>query len=120
MSEIKLNPEAKAMWVAALRSGKYKQGKGQLKDSTGGLCCLGVAQDVFGAPGSIRMYADAGVCTTDVFSRLGIPVTNLMGELGACMDVPSVTINGRYHSLYVHNDTGASFEQIADAIENQL
>lgn len=29
-------------WIAALRSGKYKQGKGQLQSDTG-FCCLGVA-----------------------------------------------------------------------------
>ena len=38
----KLNPEAKAKWVAALRSGKYKQGHGRLRDGDT-FCCLGVA-----------------------------------------------------------------------------
>ena len=35
-------------WVAALRSGKYKQGKGQLYDNLDEkYCCLGVACDLF-------------------------------------------------------------------------
>ena len=34
-------PELKAKWVAALRSGKYKQGKGTLYKG-GKHCCLGV------------------------------------------------------------------------------
>jgi hypothetical protein len=37
--------EARA-WVAALRSGEYKQGKGQLKTPEGNFCCLGVANEV--------------------------------------------------------------------------
>lgn len=34
-------------WVAALRSGKYKQGIGKLKDEASGCyCCLGVEREV--------------------------------------------------------------------------
>lgn len=33
-------------WVKALRSGRYKQGKGQL-NALGRHCCLGVACDIF-------------------------------------------------------------------------
>lgn len=35
-------------WVKALRSGKYEQGRGLLKDSQGAFCCLGVACDISG------------------------------------------------------------------------
>lgn len=41
----KMNPEIKAKWVAALRSGDYEQGRGYLH--RGGFCCLGVACDLF-------------------------------------------------------------------------
>lgn len=37
-----MNPEVKAKWVAALRSGKYDQGRGQLRSPDGYFCCLGV------------------------------------------------------------------------------
>lgn len=40
-----MNPEVKAEWVAALRSGEYMQTKGHLKDSNG-MCCLGVLCDI--------------------------------------------------------------------------
>ena len=33
-------------WVAALRSGKYKQTRKRLKDKDGSMCCLGVACDL--------------------------------------------------------------------------
>lgn len=44
-----MNPEIKAQWVTALRSGEYKQGRGNLrwisaKGST--YCCLGVLSDL--------------------------------------------------------------------------
>lgn len=36
-----MNKEIKKLWIEALRSGKYKQGKGKLKRD-GKYCCLGV------------------------------------------------------------------------------
>ena len=33
-------------WVKALRSGKYKQGQGELRDIDNQFCCLGVLADV--------------------------------------------------------------------------
>ncbi len=38
-----MNPEVKALWVGALRSGKYKQGRGRLHDpADNSFCCMGV------------------------------------------------------------------------------
>lgn len=46
----KLHPEIKAQWVAALRSGEYKQGQGGLQsitaDGVATHCCLGVLCDI--------------------------------------------------------------------------
>lgn len=36
----------KARWVAALRSGKYKQGRGSLQTGEGEFCCLGVLCEI--------------------------------------------------------------------------
>ena len=52
----KMNPEIKAKWVAALRSGQYQQGKGYLKrwdaDAlTPSHCCLGVLCEIAKAEG---------------------------------------------------------------------
>ena len=43
---VKLPPEFKAAWVAALRSGKYQQATEVLKNPDGHFCCLGVALDL--------------------------------------------------------------------------
>jgi hypothetical protein len=41
-----MNVEMKQKWVAALRSGNYKQGEGRLRDSRNCYCCLGVLCDI--------------------------------------------------------------------------
>lgn len=43
--KVKLNKNA-LLWVRALRSGKYKQGR-QVLNSPKGFCCLGVACDLY-------------------------------------------------------------------------
>lgn len=48
MDNQKLPEEFKRKWVEALRSGKYKQGRGQLKDTQDQYCCLGVACIIVG------------------------------------------------------------------------
>ena len=45
-----MNKEIAKLWVAALRSGKYKQGRGYLhsiKDDNETFCCLGVLCDLY-------------------------------------------------------------------------
>lgn len=41
-----MNPEVKARWLAALRSGEHSQVKGQLHRLGEGYCCLGVLCEV--------------------------------------------------------------------------
>lgn len=41
-----MNKEIKEKWVAALRSGEYKQGTGCLHDTNDSYCCLGVLCDL--------------------------------------------------------------------------
>jgi hypothetical protein len=47
LTETKMPAEFKAKWIAALRSGKYKQTVSRLRDNFG-YCCLGVACDISG------------------------------------------------------------------------
>lgn len=64
-----LGPNQKA-WIAALRSGKYKQGQNWLNND-GKLCCLGVACEVMGMPsepantgGGVTQYGDYAATET--------------------------------------------------------
>ena len=43
-------------WIAALRSGKYKQGKGFLRDENDNYCCLGVLLSNIQYPRNVYEY----------------------------------------------------------------
>jgi hypothetical protein len=96
-----VNTEIKAKWVAALRSGEYKQIKGNLKTSSG-YCCLGV------------------LCEID---DIEFVESNVSG------DGPNASVY-TYLNMFVGpknsdtcikmNDNGKSFNEIADWIEANL
>lgn len=101
-------------WVAALRSGEYKQTKGHLKCDSG-YCCLGVLCDLEGV---------------DWVPRMGHPSQFHFLEKTSCYEVPISwygTISNEKASRYgiidfvseliAMNDTGKSFAEIADWIE---
>lgn len=113
-----LNPVAKK-WVAALRSGKYKQGKGALHQKTGNkFCCLGV------------------LCTLAVKAKV-IPAPKLYqyskqfsykGRTGTLPDQVAkwagLSSNSgqmfhKYSDLTEANDGGVRFKTIAKIIESE-
>jgi hypothetical protein len=105
-----LNENAKK-WVAALRSGEYKQAQSQLKTEIGH-CCLGVA---------CELAKQAGVISDYKSSEWFLPVT-VRNWLGLA------THGGTYQesedtdldmSLARKNDRGATFSEIADIIESE-
>lgn len=87
-------------WVEALRSGKYKQGKGCLRYGDN-YCCLGVLCEVAGIP---------AVPNGPYFSYQG-HVNTVPNDLGKQM--PGVN----WHSLVLKNDYGMSFNEIADLLD---
>lgn len=103
----KMNPAQKAEWVAALRSGEYKQAQNHLH-TPHGFCCLGVLCDVI-KPDAWELigsgnYAHAGwenVLSDD------------MRRFAALPDAP-------LNVLMSMNDRGRSFSEIADYIEEHL
>lgn len=120
---MKMNPEWKAKWLTALRSGDYEQCTGKLHEKDDGFCCLGVLCDIY--PGgrweegpdenSVEMVS----CHGSSKSSQVLP-HSLSKELG--IDNSSVLIDdkGADNWLAALNDAGASFEEIADIIEEQL
>jgi hypothetical protein len=134
-------------WVAALRSGEYPQARGGLHiiretQSGPGFCCLGVLCDLFTKvdPGhcrwtnisklpdedSTRFFIECGseLSTTAVPQRVQ-SWSGLRSGVGYCTK-PSLadtfgylneSVIGNNPSLANANDNGASFEQIADFIE---
>ncbi|MGA0595643.1 hypothetical protein [Enterovirga sp. CN4-39] len=126
-SERKLDPELKARWVAALRSGEFKQTTGTLKDSKG-YCCLGVlchvAKDELATKLGIRIeeaddrllvVVPDGEGHAEILNDRELPLY-VEHELGLYEDTPS---------LVAMNDglgfaDGKSFPEIADYIEGAL
>jgi hypothetical protein len=139
-----MNPEVKAKWVSALRSGKYQQGKHLLRPTENQFCCLGVLCDIAQQEmkgvwedseehaGYYFLYDNSWGDKSSEDSELPFQVmewAELMNEN------PKVTMNERnikenYKdiiytdskiSLAELNDTyGYNFNQLADIIEEQL
>lgn len=119
-----MNPEFKAKWVAALRSGEYKQCKNSLRQEDG-FCCLGVACDISGL-GSWT----SNMSTTDYLyavedereeSRLTSTIVDYMGVAKSFDRVGYIPFytdrDGNRVALTILNDEGCTFDQIADIIE---
>lgn len=124
MSTLKsaLNPVAQK-WVEALRSGKYKQAKGQLAihDEKGAVkyCCLGVLCELAVAEGIVKKK-EKGKSHVIVYGQrddlLPVKVQKWAG-LKTNNGKVSQELQGR--SLAVLNDEGISFKKIARLIEQR-
>ena len=117
-----MKPEIKAAWIAALRSGEYKQGRQRLRRTGVGHCCLGVICDVYskltGGAGQWE-EPDANWGERFTFGRDSdavFPTEKLLAVLGLKKEDAS--------TLYKMNDgivnTPRSFAEIADWIEKNV
>ena len=123
---LKLDPDFKARWVAALRSGEYTQGHSRLYDSTDHtLCCLGVGCLVSGIPRErlegIPMPTPDMV--TSWFSDSCVPYHEV-NPYDNCIEASFFSVSLGPNELgstlpELNDDLGYSFEQIADIIEEQ-
>lgn len=106
-----MNEHNKA-WLIALRSGEYKQGKGELRSRNNKFCCIGVACQVMN-PNNWKEN-DIEWIASYMFDGEGfIAPRSLLKESGLS--------NGFYSSLYPLNDEmGFSFENIADYVEGKV
>jgi hypothetical protein len=115
-----LNENAKK-WVAALRSGNYKQGKSWLRKGDQ-FCCLGVACELAVEEGVIEpgLVISGGVQKyAGQDSYLPLPVQDWLG-LSNYEAVYLEDPKERATSLTIKNDKDClSFEQIADIIERE-
>lgn len=122
-----MNKRIKKLWIKALRSGRYKQGGGGLRPTEVTFCCLGVLCDVQRREdhGRWRREKDGGEF---VFEGNGTtidecPATGTL-PLGTCAwaglpDDGDPKLGRRYTAANL-NDSGKSFDYIADRIEKYL
>lgn len=112
-----MNAEVKQAWLDALRSGKYKQGKGQLRSTYSNksmYCCLGVLCDLHSQkhgvswtikeddfPSCHRYFGEINYCPGEVseWSGLSGPDAQTLADM---------------------NDDGDNFNEIAQYIEDAL
>ncbi len=131
MSELKLKPEIKALWTGALRSGAFGQCASKLADGHGSYCCLGVLSELAARQGVIeeglfcgsdeatfvRYDNESGTLPRKVADWAFEPFVHYSVD---SWDNPMVRTDERMTTLAELNDTGKSFNEIADIIEEQL
>jgi hypothetical protein len=132
METIKMNPELKSIWIAALRDGSHIQAEGVLfegltEDGRPKMCCLGVLEHVCG--NEIEMFN-----TIDESDR---EILHMPDDLRDARKSPKDVLNQSWEDkswngdmppykatlggyLAHMNDYGATFNQIADYIEKHI
>jgi hypothetical protein len=118
-----MNKTIKKKWVAALRSGHYQQAKAQLKDNRGRYCCLGVLATVQGARWTkskrserLAPWIEGNLVCGGEPHHPATYDAYLSGEFRRRVGLAE----SHHEHLVSMNDDGASFEAIADYIEENL
>ena len=106
-----MKEEIKNLWVEALRSNKYKQGKGNLRNINDEFCCLGVLCDI-SLQYSLLEWELKSLNYSILNHSTVLPI-EVMNWADIKMEL------GEYEKscLSTQNDIGKSFEEIADIIE---
>lgn len=121
----KMDPELKAKWLEALRSGKYEQGIRVLKTKEGKFCCLGVLCDISGKGSFIEDLGDYDIiggpilhanCTGDVV------LENIAGlQINPKDETKGFTLTRMNDGCMPDTDSKRfSFAEIAEYIEKVL
>lgn len=125
-----MNPEIKTLWLDALRSGEYKQGKHALhRLADNSFCCLGVLCDVVVKSDMVDIvveeHSGVSVYNGDALTLpLAIAEVAQINPFGGLLDGGAVWSSGGhlpYRELTEINDyTDLTFNEIADIIEEKF
>lgn len=131
MNPKQMNPEVKALWLEALRSGHYDQGVGNLKagdPDNPAYCCLGVLCELAVSAGVIKPGERREDALNDPAYYFSGQNEFLPAEVMTWANIDSS--NGTYEDtndyymadqcLTDHNDNGMSFTHLADLIEDHF
>lgn len=134
-----MNPQVKAKWLGALRSGKYRQGVGTLATNYR-YCCLGVLATIASEEGicnRVAMEIPNGDRVSEYDIRLSfddkteylpesvvnwaeIPADHIQTTVKGLDIIVGMNVDGGYIRLSGLNDEGKTFFEIADIIEQKL
>jgi len=117
-----MNTEIKAKWVGALRSGEYKQGRDYLHRDDGSMCCLGVLCEIHKKENNQKWNLSEKEHCFYYLDRETLPPKEVAdwADLPMLENGPIVQIGDRKSAIAILNDDGVTFEELADAIEEQL
>lgn len=141
-----MNKEVKKLWVEALRSKEYPQTIGMLRrdvantGANAGFCCLGVLTDLACKAGVVMWEDDPRVLGTSeevedevlliapdddilcdrVKNWAGLDLHDPVVDLGRQLEVGLTVDEDTRYNISLINDKGATFEEIAKLIEEQL
>jgi hypothetical protein len=122
-----MNPEIKAKWVAALRSGQYQQNRGSLRRNDA-FCCLGVLCELHRQEVGGEEWCERTGSGTRAYGRANALPPGEVSQWAGFDDDRKVTIGGVAARISAHNDGMVdngqipcrTFAEIAKAIEEQL
>lgn len=120
-----VNTENVGKWLTALRSGEYDQATGKLRELNDdgdvvGYCCLGVACEISGlGTWEGEDYLVNGVSDPEVVGLLPVAVRDWLGFDTSNPALDLYEEESGTSATEANDDYGASFSEIADAIEGQ-
>lgn len=132
-----MNTQIKEKWVDALQSGDYEQGNGKLR-SHQGFCCLGVLCDIYAQEPFTKGWQFKGDCEKNLlpmdywyFDGESEFLPKTIMEWAELSDIsPKVKVSlededdgdeyFHYEDISDLNDSGYTFSQLAEIIENQF
>ena len=106
-----MNYDRMKLWVEALRSGEYQQGKTLLRVEDN-FCCLGVACEV-----AIKNGVNINVIQTDRYFSYNDATHSLPQAAMEFFGIKDNFGSFRENALSAENDRGTSFQEIANIIE---
>jgi hypothetical protein len=109
-------------WLKALRSGKYEQTTGALKNSyEDSFCCLGVLCDVYKKDVKAGDWNGAAFVDKDGACTSSVPPPDVVSWVGLnCDDGEYKTKKGKINWLpHLNDNSRMSFKQIANIIEKE-
>lgn len=112
-----MNHDVKKQWAAALRSGLYKQGLGQLRHGDY-FCVMGVLCNLHA---QAHPAIAAKQRSTDSYMGTKCVTPTEVLHWAGLQRAPSLSVDDQTRSIYTLNDIKhLSFNQFADLIEKQL
>ena len=124
-----MDKEVKELWLTALRSGEYQQGKGYLKldypNGSVGYCCLGVLTNIASQLGVCNKLKkddrNRWLVSEQVFPGTEFEWSRSEGAylLGSVKDWSGVDLEDQF-ALADINDGSSDFDKVIEYIEDKL